>query len=276
MTYNVKNNSEQVNGWMWPDRRPHLVAVIRSVTPSILGIQEGNDRDGAHPADDLSADLAEYDTVSTSASPGSDSTSIFWQRDRFTRSFASIRRFSGTAATPCQANDYWNVVELDDLAAPGKKVRVANLHLIPGGLSDSRAAQLNCTTAMSSPAARHAENNERTADVIGWINRRNQTVSMPTVVLGDLNSPSTQCSGVVKAPDRLASAGYSSVHALTSCNRSTTWDKWATQATGSKKAIDYIFRSVGLTTTGGDFASSQTFGGKAPSDHRPFYARYRY
>ena len=252
MTYNIRLNLASDGENDWPHRQPLVAALIRHEAPDVLGMQEVL----LIQKRDLERDLPNYAMVGVGRDDGEEKgefSPIAYRRDRFRLIDQGTIWLSQTPSLPSKG---W------DAAYP----RIATWALLRDWKSKITLRVVNTHFDHVGATAR-----QQSASLIAqWLNK-GEWARLPTVVMGDLNSPPGSAAYNTLAEDpRLALGDARLLTQTPAYGPPGTFNDFKIGGI-SETPIDHIFvsKSIGVSSYA---VVTQHWGGRLPSDHYPVVA----
>jgi endonuclease/exonuclease/phosphatase family metal-dependent hydrolase len=249
MTYNIRLNLASDGENDWPHRKEMVAAVIRREAPDLLGMQEVL----LVQKRDLEAQLPEFQMVGVARGDGrgkGEFSPLAFRRDRFELVDSGTIWLSDTPTQPSKA---W------DAAFP----RIATWALLRDRRSRQSLRVLNTHFDHIGVVARH----QSAALLLAWL-KQGAWSSLPTILMGDLNSPPEG-----SAYRQFADTGTSGLGDARLVSRTPPYGPPGTFnafniASDAAAPIDHIFVS-GQFRVESYSVITQHWGGRLPSDHYP-------
>lgn len=281
MTYNILittsdgtlEDGHTISNWV-PGRRDAAAALIKSVNPDVIGIQEGNNWVGP-PTDHL----RQVDSLNNAIDGGNTytiaATEVLCCGPGFMRTGDYIlykpsvyTPYAPAGAFAIDSNpSRWAVYQPLENKATGARVLFVCTHLIAGGpTADLR---------------RQGETNELLSGVATV--ERSLAQPVPVVYVGDFNSNPVVKQHPLDAPAiAMRNAHIADARDVTPSRTNERYDsenEYSRTPLAFSIFIDYVYAGPGVSVTGWGQAlhlSAGKFVGTIPSDHNPVYAAIRF
>lgn len=249
MTFNIRLDTAADGPNAWPHRQDMVADLIRYEAPDVVGLQEVL----LHQKEMLEGALADYSFVGVGRDDGAETgefSPLGWRADRFDLVDSGTFWLSPTPELPGKGWDaaYPRIATWAMLRdrGSGQLIRVLNTHFDHVGFR----AKLESAAALAQ-----------------WVGREN----MPTIVLGDFNSPPSSPPMLL-----LAHGGPTKLFDTRAISKAKPYGPPGTFTgfhidAAPRQPIDHIFVSPGIAALR-HATVTQHWEGRLPSDHYPVVA----
>jgi endonuclease/exonuclease/phosphatase family metal-dependent hydrolase len=277
MTYNILKNTSDLtteSGNLiapWSQRRLAAAALIKSVDPDVLGVQEGNNwvgtRPGTRQVDSLNSEL-----VSSGASYAIAATEITYPNRGWSRTGdyilykTAVYRAYAAGGHFSIGDGRWGAYQPLENRATGARFLFVCTHLIAGsGRTADLTREAEATRLVQQTSAKAA------------------TLGVPVVYAGDFNSNQVTKQHPVDGPGIVMRGAHLNdarmISPIRHLEQYDSMNQYRRRPFTYYIYIDYVFAGPGVAVTAWGSAlhlSGGEFVGTIPSDHNAVYATLRY
>lgn len=277
MTYNILKNTSDLTTEMgnlispWSQRRPAAAALIKSIDPDVVGVQEGNNwvgtRPGTRQVDSLNSELRSVGANYALAATEITYPNFGWNRTGdYILYKPSVYRAYAAAGHFSIGDGRWGAYQPLQNIASGARFLFVCTHLIAGA---GRAADMT----------REAEAQR----LVQQASSKAATLGVPVVYAGDFNSNQVTKQHPVDGPGIvMRNAHLNDARLISPIRHLEQYDsmnQYRRRPYAYYIYIDYLFAGPGAAVTAWGTAlrlSAGDFVGTIPSDHNAVYATIRY